>query len=730
MSDARNRDSATLEAPPVWRLMLAAKDMLHLVERFGGPVVDLVIRLWIGPVFLFSGLLKVADWQTALLLASNEYPVSWLAPEVAAVVGATIEVIGGAALILGLGTRVAALAMLALTLVVQFEYQALNEHVYWVLLLGWFVVRGAGALSLDRLLAPGLARSAVPFAGALAAALAATARVGAPLYLLALRLGLAGMLFLAARNVAESLTGQPGLLRLDFTALPLFAGAGGPLGFVPAAVIPALLALGLATRAGGALLVLWSLGALLLGEYTELARGDLGYWALFGLLFAFRSHGALAVDALLLHEAAAQAPELDAKARMRLPHIVVVGAGFGGVTLAKALRHTPCRVTLVDRRNYHLFQPLLYQVATATLAPSDIATPIRSLFRDQPNVQVLMARVGDVDVGARAVIADDQRITYDYLVLATGARHAYFGKDAWEADAPGIKKVSDATEVRRRLLTAFEAAETASDEAARRAWLTFCIVGGGPTGVELAGAIAELARKGLEGEFRSIDPAAARVVLIEAGPRVLASFAEDMSAAAQRQLAALGVEVKTASRVEQVDATGVTVGGEHIPARTVLWAAGVMASPAAKWLKAEADRAGRVKVGPHLNVIGREGVFAIGDTAAADAWEGKPVPGLAPAAKQGAVHVAKVLRARLSGRPEPAPFTYVHQGSLATIGRAAAVADFGRIKLTGPLAWWLWGAVHVLFLAEMRARASVVMQWGWSYLTYRQSTRLITGASE
>jgi NADH dehydrogenase/putative oxidoreductase len=332
-----------------------------------------------------------------------------------------------------------------------------------------------------------------------------------------------------------------------------------------------------------------------------------------------------------------------------------------------------------------------------------------------------------VDTDRREVMIGAIRLPYDYLVLATGATHSYFGRDEWSAHAPGLKGVEDALAIRRRLLLAFERAETAIDADERRAALTFVIVGGGPTGVELAGAIVELARLGMEKDFRSFDPAAARVVLIEAAPRVLASFPEPLSAAARAALERIGVEVRIASRVERIDAEGVVVAGERIRARTVLWAAGVVASPAAHWLRAPADRAGRVVVDEHLAVPGHERVFAIGDTALANAWDGKPVPGLAPAAKQAGKHVARIIRGEVLGRPWPKPFRYRHLGSLATIGRKAAVVDLGFVRLRGALAWWLWGAIHVGLLTGTRNRTSVVVDWVWSYLTFRSGTRLITG---
>jgi NADH dehydrogenase FAD-containing subunit len=410
-----------------------------------------------------------------------------------------------------------------------------------------------------------------------------------------------------------------------------------------------------------------------------------------------------------------------------MPRVVIVGGGFGGVAAAKALRIARCRVTLIDRRNYFLFQPLLYQVATAGLSPADIAGPIRGLFRDQPNVRVLLADVTDVDTATREVIMRDARVPYDYLVVATGARHSYFGHDEWAPFAPGLKQVEDATGIRSRLLFAFEQAENAESAEVQREMLTFVIVGGGPTGVELAGAIAELARHGLAREFRAVDPSIARVILMQAGPRILPTFPESLSRHATLALTNLGVEVLTGSAVQRIDDEGVVVSDHRVAAGTVFWAAGVMASPAAKWLKVEADQAGRVKVVGDLSVPGLPDIFAIGDTALSNGWDGKPVPGLAPAAKQQGRYVASLIKARTEGRSLPAPFRYRHAGSLATIGRKAAVADFGRLRLSGAPAWWVWGLVHILFLSGMRNRMVIAFQWFWAYLTYRPSTRLITG---
>jgi NADH:ubiquinone reductase (H+-translocating) len=384
-------------------------------------------------------------------------------------------------------------------------------------------------------------------------------------------------------------------------------------------------------------------------------------------------------------------------------------------------------VTIIDRRNYHLFQPLLYQVATAALSPADIASPIRAILRGQRNASVILGKVTGIDKEGRAVLIGDRRIPYDELIVAAGARHAYFGHDEWEPFAPGLKKIDDATDIRRRILLAFEHAEIAEDDDERRRLMTFVIVGGGPTGVEMAGAIAELAKMALAKDFRRIDPAMSRVILVEAGPRVLPSFPQSLSEVARRSLERLGVEVRLNSPVTACDASGAVVGAERIESRTILWAAGVAASPAAKWLGAEADRAGRVIVTPGLTLPGHPEIFVVGDTAHVEDAAGKPLPGVAPVAKQQGAYVAGVIRARIAGRPEPPPFRYRNFGNLATIGRKSAVADFGFLRLSGRLAWLLWGLAHIYFLIGFRNRLAVALDWIWAYLTFQRGARLITG---
>jgi NADH dehydrogenase len=419
--------------------------------------------------------------------------------------------------------------------------------------------------------------------------------------------------------------------------------------------------------------------------------------------------------------------EVTRNVRHVRPRIVIVGAGFGGLNAALALKRAEAEITIIDRRNYHLFQPLLYQVATASLSPNQIATPIRQILSRSNNTTVLMATVTDVDLDTSEVVTEYGRIGYDYLILATGARHAYFGRDEWERVAPGLKKIDEATNMRKRLLLAFERAEAMSDGKHRQKLLSFVVVGGGPTGVEMAGAIAELARHTIACDFRNINPALAKVVLVEAGPRILPTFPEKLSRSAESQLRKLGVDVIVGDPVTTVDEAGVKLqSGRSIATATVSWSAGVMASPAAKWLKAGADKAGRVKIGADLKLPGHENIFVIGDTATVTDIVGVSVPGVAPAAKQMGKYVADRIRSEMAGKPVR-PFRYKNYGNLATIGRKAAVADFGRVRFTGFLAWLVWGLVHVGFLIGFRNRATVMLDWTWSYLTYNRGARLITG---
>jgi NADH dehydrogenase len=411
------------------------------------------------------------------------------------------------------------------------------------------------------------------------------------------------------------------------------------------------------------------------------------------------------------------------------PQVVIVGAGFGGLEAAKGLRRAPVDITVLDWQNHHCFQPLLYQVATAALSPAEVAWPIRHILRTERNVTVLMAEVTGVDTAERRVLTDSGPVAYDFLILATGATHSYFGHDEWEQVAPGLKRIEDALHIRRELLIAFEQAEVAKDAAERRRLLTFVIVGGGPTGVEMAGAIAEIARHTMVKDFRRIDPSTAKIILVEAGPRILPAMPEDLSEYAARALMRMGVEVMTSTRVTECHAGGVDLEDGRIDARTLVWAAGVVASPAAVWLNAAHDRAGRVVVEKDLSVPGHPEIFVVGDTASVQRDDGSPVPGVAPAAKQMGRYVGKLIAARLAGKSTQ-PFRYRHMGDLATIGRRAAIVSFHGLKLKGFIAWLFWGVAHIYFLIGLKNRFIVAFTWFWDFITFNRGARLITEFSK
>jgi NADH dehydrogenase FAD-containing subunit len=415
--------------------------------------------------------------------------------------------------------------------------------------------------------------------------------------------------------------------------------------------------------------------------------------------------------------------------RAEPPDVVIVGGGFGGLAAARALRNAPVRVTLLDRRNHHLFQPLLYQVATAALAPGEIATPIRQLLRKQRNATVGLLEVKGIDLAARRVLVDSaadeaQSLPYDYLVLATGAEQSYFGHEEFAAFAPGLKSLDNATAVRARVLKAFEIAEVEIDPSRHRDLLTFVLVGGGPTGVELAGAIAQMTRMTLKSDFRRIDPASARIILLDGGSRILSSFAEPLSRKAHERLRRLGVEIRTGRNVEQVDDQGVVVGGERIRSRTIIWTAGVKPSPAGTWLNAPTDHAGRVLVRPDLSVPNLPDVFVVGDTAHLE-QDGRPLPGVAQVAMQQGRYAGTVIASRVTGRPAPAPFRYFDKGNLAVIGRNFAILESGRVRLAGFVAWCVWAGIHLAFLPVTGNRLVVFGQWAWTYLTRQLGSRLI-----
>jgi NADH dehydrogenase len=697
-------------------------DAIAFLSRTAWPLVDLLIRIWIGKLALVLSVLISTDWAMAVSMAAGSYPIP-VGDLGSTALLSLVYWLTAVSLILGLATRVGAAVLLALAVASHIRVAALDLNLFWMALLAGYVLLGADRLSLDRLLSQGLKSGPLPQVGALITFLDATRPALTAIYLLALRVALMLTLLLAGGHMATAMKTTTVEIRswLPVSSATLLFGNEG-------VALALLIGSGLATRASALLSVV------MIG-YHEMSGGDVSfpfYWTVLLLLLVAKGPGPLSLDGALLAGVRRSLSELSGKPAFNLeglPRVVIIGAGFGGIACARALRHAPASITLIDQHNYHLFQPLLYQVATAALSPADIAIPIRAIFRDQFNAKVMLATVTGLDTERREVLADGLKLPYDHLVIATGATHSYFGQDGWAPFAPGLKRVDDATLVRRRVLEAFEHAEVAVSEAERRRLLSFVIVGGGPTGVELAGAIAELARVGMEKDFRNFDPATAEIILVQAGPRLLPAFPESLSEVARRSLADAGVKVFLNSKVRLIDADGVLVNDRRIYSRTVLWAAGVAASPAAKWLNAEADTAGRVKVQPDLSVPHLPDVYVIGDTALANCWKGQPVPGLAQAAKQGGAFVAKVIRGKLRGETVSQLFSYRHMGSLATIGRKSAVVDFGFVRLRGAIAWWLWGIVHVLFLVGSRNRVAVVLNWIWSYMTYRASTRLITGSS-
>ena len=666
------------------------------------PWLVLLARIWFGQVVFVHQIMAMAESFHGALFSGGLHVPSALDAALHSVVPLLLTV--------GLLTRPVALVLLIESIADSHGALAVGAQGAKLALLSWLIVSGAGAMSLDNLLARGL--SWIPFRP-----IRLTREIYlwlerylGPLLQFVIRVGLAASLVNVVLPAGSWL--QKAMLGAVATSLvhPVWC----------AAALALALALGCATRFAALFIaVMVPVAGIAMSTDDRLAV------LLLLSLLVVAGGGMLSLD-WLLQRWTDSALQEDDSAPEDLPHVVVVGGGFGGVAAAQGLRNARCRVTLIDQRNHHLFQPLLYQVATAALSPAEIATPIRSLFRRQRNVQVRLGQVTGVDAAAREVQVGAARVKFDYLVLATGARHSYFGKDSWAPFAPGLKSIEDATAVRSRLLRAFEEAESVASETERAAWLTFVIVGGGPTGIELAGAIAELARHGMAEEYRMIDPAVARVILLQSGPRILPTFAATLSSAAERSLKALGVEVRLDTRVQGVDSEGVDIGGQRIAARTVLWAAGVAASPAAQWLNQTADPSGRLAVAADLSVPDLQRIYAIGDTASSLGWGGAVVPGLAPAAKQQGRYVAGVIAASLTGRRPPPPFRYRHVGSLATIGRQAAVAEIGKLCVWGEPARWFWGATHIAFLVGGRNRAIVILDWLWAYLTYRRSTRLIT----
>lgn len=685
-------------------------------------------RLWVKSLRSFVALARPLVDLVARLLLSGTLVATALTQRDLGGAGVFLigPVLGLAALMLvtGFMTRTISLVALIALTTLQVGSGADDSRLFQILLYAWLVVHGAGLFSLDALFRAGIARSALsPAALAVRFSQWLTDR-SAPVLLLLLRIWLA-MTWLVIALAEQSSQQWDTVLPVNTfaivpSALALVAGGLAIIG----AAMPLQLGILVVSMVG------YAAGNLMQGlEVTGIDPLALVVCA----LPAVFGSGGRSIDSWL--EGWLQRHvlyELDGyKVPETWPHVVIVGAGFGGLAAASSLARLPVRVTLIDRQNYHLFQPLLYQIATASLSPSDIALSIRSLFRRDRNVTVLLGEVTGIDKAQRSVLMGERRIGYDRLVLATGARHSYFGRDDWAPWAPGLKRVEDGVRIRGRVLRAFEQAEATLCPEERQRMLTFVVVGGGPTGVELAGAIAEMAAYGLAGEFRAIDPGTAQVVLLHAGERVLPSFPEALSREAMVALKALGVDVRTDALVTGIGSDHVHVGDQRIAAGTVIWAAGVAASPAGSWLGVRCDPAGRVYVSADLSVPGHPEIFVIGDTAASKAWDGAMVPGIAPAAKQAGQHVARVIRAQLSGDPPPPPFAYRHRGDLATIGRKHAVAQIGTIRFAGAPAWWLWGAVHVGFLAGARNRTAVLLNWVWSYFTLRSNVTLITdGAAD
>lgn len=676
-------------------------------KRIYHPFIELGIRLSVAQSFLHYGMMEAINWQDASHFIRNAASISLFELQHPSALGIGVKLICPILFAFGLFTRIAALQMAVILFAVHTDYHDHDTSLLLAAILAGYVAFGARAISIDFLMAPGLADSALPILPTLIRVTRTFTDYVGPIFQLVLRLWF-GWTLLGLSSSPEFFPSETARHFLPFW----MAVAGG-----------LMIALGLGASVANKVLVIFLIGM------QMMAGGPNGFWlilliAQIGMLGAGRWSFDDYISAGVVNW---MKPRHGVGATYDWPRVVIVGAGFGGLSCAAKLRHLPVHLTIVDRHNHHLFQPLLYQVATAGLSPADIASPIRSQFRDDPNVRVVMRTVTGIDLGRKEVLAGDATLPYDILVLATGATHGYFGRNEWSRFAPGLKTVNNATAIRAKLLSAFENAENELDEAERKAWLTFVIVGGGPTGVELAGAIAELAQFGLQSEYRAIDPALANIYLVQSGPRLLPTFQAHLSDRAHRALEEFGITVKVGSRVEEIDDNGVTIDGKHLPAKTVLWAAGVVASPISLWLGLQPGAAGRTVVDQHLRVPNHPDIFVIGDAAASlSGRDGTLTPGLAPAAQQGGRYVARMIRARLERRREPGPFAYRHKGSLATIGRRAAVADFGWVSFWGAPAWWLWGIVHVLFLANMRNRVSVIVAWIWAYLTLRGGTRLIT----
>jgi NADH dehydrogenase FAD-containing subunit/uncharacterized membrane protein YphA (DoxX/SURF4 family) len=693
---------------------------LGAISKIFSPFVDLLLRLWLFQIFFYSAIIKISNWNEALYLSQYEYPISWINYITAAYLGVTIELLGSIFLLLGLMTRFWALSLLILSLVIHLEYQALDNNIFLVIFFAWYFIIGANKFSLDNLFHDGVKFSPLPFVKIIDQLFVKLKLVFGPIYFVLLRCFLALSLNLLAEDPLSFSLNLEDFLQYK-NQYPLIGE--GVISFSTTFLIPLLLILGFGFRA----IILLLIGLLLAGHLEM--NSNFGYWfILLAILFLFGA-GKISIDQIIAVKLQKHFVILKNKLLQSLgsiPHVVIVGAGFGGVAAAKSLKNTNCKITLIDRNNYHLFQPLLYQVATAGLSPSDIAVPIRGLFREQENIKILMQEVCDIDSDKRLVLTKESSLTYDYLVLATGAKHSYFGKDEWSKFASGLKTIEDATKIRKKILLAFEQAESSEDPIKKASLLTFIIIGGGPTGVELAGAIAELVHHGMKGEFSNINFDEVKIYLVQSPSHLLPNFNQKLSIFTKKSLEALGVTVLTDSRVQNVDEKSVQIADENISASNIFWAAGVEASPAAKWLKVVTGRSGHLEVDNNLKVKGFDNIFAIGDVSHSKSWNGNLMPGLAPAAKQSGSYVAKYISSLICGKKPQKDFKYLHMGSLATIGRKTAVMDLSFLTLKGSIAWWLWGVIHIFFLADMRNRISVTTEWMWSYLTLKRSTRLIT----
>jgi putative oxidoreductase len=673
---------------------------LASIQRKASPAYEFLLRLYLAKSVFTTGLMGVMSASMAAQGQAHHLLYSWVPASAMVVALSWVDLLLAASLATGLAARVAALVRLSMIVFGHPDFSS-SPDLLATGLLAWVVLQSAGAWSLDRLLSHGLSSTAIPLAQQTIDELSKLTTRTRPLFILLFRLWVTYL-------VVGSILGASSA---DQLALPHWARWLAAISF----------SVGLFCSPIALCLAVMELGV------HVMSSAPLGtmYWPITVGLLAVVGPGFLSADQLLRF--LCREPELDPSL---FPHVVVIGAGFGGLACVHRLRSRPVRVTLIDKRNFHLFQPLLYQVATASLSPGDIATPVRAVLRDIDNVSVLYQKVIGIDPVAKLVLTDQGSTAYDFLVIATGASHGYFGHQDWAQFAPGLKTLEDAISIRRQVLTAFERAEHTSDPKQRAALLTFVICGGGPTGVELAGALAELSHHGLAGELKNFEPSSANIVVVQSGERLLPAFHKRLSAAALSSLESLGVTVLLNTRVTSVDEFGVTIGTKRLDAGLVLWAAGVVASPAAHWLGQEPDSAGRIKVGPDLAVPDCPGVFAIGDTAFVAAWRGQPVPGLAQAAKQGGQYVAGRILQMIGSTAAPTPFMYRHRGSLATIGRKTAVAEFGRVRLDGAAAWWLWGALHVAFLVGARNRLTVMLGWLWSYFTYAVGVQLITGEIE